>query len=405
MTVLRLIAIILVFVMVSLAWFLLGGTLKFRTADLANEVSARWGPEGLAQKSPTLRVHGGDNSAGRELPPLSSRIEAWIDHANRYMGLLWFSTYSVRMQGQWEVQAAPGDQEAVFSLPLPSTRTQEDFSISMDGKRIDETQAVVPGQVSIALPNDGQRHTIAVSYSTRALDSWTYVPTQPLLRDFTLTVHTNFHDIDYPKGSISPNAPASSEKDGMQATWRFANIRMDQAMGIQTPSRPNAGPLAARMSFFAPISLLFFGTVLFTVVLLRKLSIHPMHYVFIAAGFFAFHILLAYLVDIVNIHAAFWICAAVSVALVVSYMRLVTGIRFAVVFVGLAQMIFLVGFSYAFFWQGRTGLTITIGAILTLFALMQATGRVDWNTTFSRISPKPPTPPSPVPPSHPSAEE
>ena len=62
---------------------------------------------------------------------------------------------------------------------------------------------------------------------------------------------------------------------------------------------------------------MFFFTVLFTVVVLKKVPLHPMHYLFISAGFFAFHILMAYLVDMINIHAAFWICAAVSVLLVV----------------------------------------------------------------------------------------
>ena len=150
------------------------------------------------------------------------------------------------------------------------------------------------------------------------------------------------------------------------------------------PARSNPGPLAARMSMFAPISLLFFFTVLFTVVILKKIPLHPMHYMFISAGFFAFHILLAYLVDIINIHVAFWICAAVSIFLVVSYMRLVAGVKFAVFYVGLAQLVYLIGFSYAFFHPGWTGLTVVIGAVITLFVLMQSTGRVDWQGVFAK---------------------
>ena len=38
----------------------------------------------------------------------------------------------------------------------------------------------------------------------------------------------------------------------------------------------------------------------------------------------------------------------------------------------------MVGFSYAFFFQGFTGLAVTIGAILSLFLVMQMTARVDW---------------------------
>ena len=47
-------------------------------------------------------------------------------------------------------------------------------------------------------------------------------------------------------------------------------------------------------------------------------------------------------------------------------------------------MVYLVGFSYAFFWVGMTGLALTIGAIATLFVLMQATGRIDWYEVFRR---------------------
>jgi hypothetical protein len=103
-----------------------------------------------------------------------------------------------------------------------------------------------------------------------------------------------------------------------------------------------------------------------------------MNYFFLAAAFFAFHLLLAYLVDHVSIHLAFAICSLVSIFLVVSYLRLVVGIRFAAVEAGLAQFVFLVLFSFAFFYKGFTGLAITIGSILTLFVVMQMTGRIQW---------------------------
>jgi inner membrane protein involved in colicin E2 resistance len=111
-------------------------------------------------------------------------------------------------------------------------------------------------------------------------------------------------------------------------------------------------------------------------------SLHPMHYWFIAAAFFAFHLLLAYSVDHVSVHVAFATSAAVSLALVVSYLRVVTGMRDALLKAGVAQAIFLVLFSYAFFFEGFTGLAITVGAILTLFAMMQMTARVSWDDVF-----------------------
>ena len=56
---------------------------------------------------------------------------------------------------------------------------------------------------------------------------------------------------------------------------------------------------------------------------------------------------------------------------------------------GLSQLIYLVLFSYAFFFEGYTGLAITVGAISTLFVVMQMTGRIRWEERFSRATPRP----------------
>jgi len=47
--------------------------------------------------------------------------------------------------------------------------------------------------------------------------------------------------------------------------------------------------------------------------------------------------------------------------------------------------------DYAFFWQGWTGLTVVIGAITTLFLIMQLTGRIDWSARFPDPAPGRPT--------------
>jgi inner membrane protein involved in colicin E2 resistance len=118
---------------------------------------------------------------------------------------------------------------------------------------------------------------------------------------------------------------------------------------------------------------------MFIISTLRNLDLHPLNYFFLACAFFAFHLLLAYLVDHISIHAAMVIASIVSTALVVTYLRLVVGIRFAALEAGTAQLIYLVLFSYAFFWKGFTGLAITIISIVTLFVVMQATGRIRWS--------------------------
>jgi hypothetical protein len=84
------------------------------------------------------------------------------------------------------------------------------------------------------------------------------------------------------------------------------------------------------------------------------------------------------------------------VVLVVSYLRLVVSTLFAFREAALAQLVYLVGFSLAHFWEGYTGITITLMAIVTLFVMMQLTGRVRWHEVLSfrtTAKPQPPVPP------------
>jgi inner membrane protein involved in colicin E2 resistance len=98
---------------------------------------------------------------------------------------------------------------------------------------------------------------------------------------------------------------------------------------------------------------------------------------------------MAYLVDHISIHYSFLIASLVSLGLVISYMRLVAGSRFAMLEFGLAQFVYLVLFSYAFFFKGFTGLAVTIGSIATLFVVMQMTGRINWSEKFARSAAQP----------------
>ena len=428
MSVLRFFAVAFIFCCVSVAWAVLGGSMWLRTESLDSELSGEmarlWGPTRVIQMAPYLAdrpdaAHGDTGS----LDPAASAIDVKIRHQDRDKGLLWYSTFTVDFDATYAVPAGPlrspetvaSNRYFVFKLPEGIT-SHDGLKVSVD----DAPYAVTPSEKTsghIAVPLERiHPHKVRVSFTTYGQDFWEYVPSEavaqvrragdsPLpsvgrmseLKDFSLTIMTDFEDIDYPAGTRSPTRRAEATNGGMQAQWLYESLMTNQTMGIAMPKRPNAGPIARRMSLFAPVSLFFFFTVLFTVVVLKKIPLHPMHYLFVSAAFFAFHLLLAYLCDRISIYAAFWTCAMVSMVLVVTYMYLVAGARFGVFYVGAAQLVYLVGFSYAFLFPGSTGLTITILAILTLFVLMLATARVKWFEVFSRSKPLPPVPPVPTP--------
>lgn len=179
------------------------------------------------------------------------------------------------------------------------------------------------------------------------------------------------------QGTLSPTEKQHAGR-GWVLTWRYTNLVTGYSIGVVLPEKLQPGPLAGRISYFAPLLLLFFFFLMFVMTKMKNIHLHPVHYFFLATSFFAFHLLLAYLVDHISIHVAFAIASAVSVFPVVSYLRIVVGPHFAWREAALTQLVYLVLFSYAFFFKGYTGLAITIGAIVTLFVVMQLTARVEW---------------------------
>jgi inner membrane protein involved in colicin E2 resistance len=175
-----------------------------------------------------------------------------------------------------------------------------------------------------------------------------------------------------------------TEGSGWKLTWRYADLISGIQIGLGMPEKVNPGPFVSRVTFFAPVSLFLFLFLMFIITTLKQIRIHPMNYFFVCAAFFSFHLLLAYLADHVDINLALVISSIVSIFLVISYMRLVAGIRFAFVETGISQFVYLVLFSYTFFLRGYTGLAITILCIITLFIIMQITGRIDWNKQYSK---------------------
>jgi hypothetical protein len=225
-----------------------------------------------------------------------------------------------------------------------------------------------------------------VRYNSRGLDTWTYRfgADERIVRNFSLVMTTDFDDIDFPPSSISPDSK-EERKDGAgwKLTWKKQSLVSALMVGMVMPRRINPGPLAASMSLSAPVSLLFFFFMVFMLQCMRGVRLHPMNYFFLAASFFAFNLLFSYLVDHVDIVAAFAISAVVSIGLVAPYLRRVAGWRFALVEAGLSQVLYQTVFSVAHFFAGYTGLSITIGAILTLAVVMHLTAKIDWTARFA----------------------
>ncbi|MEN3328492.1 MAG: hypothetical protein V7638_3299 [Acidobacteriota bacterium] len=319
------------------------------------------------------------------LPLESSKIDVDLDLQHRQKGLLWYSTYKVRFNGVYGFHNTSDKEQTVdFKLPFPTAQAIYDNLIfTVDGYNVPLTNEKNTATTVFKVAA-GKTAQLAVSYSSQGLESWRYHfgdGDVAQVRDFTLRMKTNFKDIDFPDNTLSPSEKTETS-NGWELNWTYKSLLSGYQIAMVMPEKLQPGPLAGRISFFAPVSLFFFFFLMLIITTMRGIDLHPMNYFFLAAAFFSFHLLLAYLVDHISIHAAFALSSLVSVALVVSYLRLVVGIGFASREAALAQIVYLVLFSYAFFLKGFTGLAITIGSILTLFVVMQITGRVRWAERF-----------------------
>ncbi len=403
----RIIAIAFIFVCTSVAWAILGGTIFSRTYDSAvsanDRVASTWGApqnQALPAASYTELVPKKEESTENgkkiikttneevttDLPLEGSAIDVAIDLDPRQKGLLWYSTYKVAFKGVYEFRNTSSKEQLVeFTLPFPTTQAvYDDLTFQVDGisvPLVNEDNAAT-GQAKIAA---GKTAQLTTGYRSQGLNEWRYnfgSRNVTQVRDFTLKMKTNFKDIDFPDNTLSPSEKHEAGS-GWDLTWSYKNLLSGYQIAMVMPEKLQPGPLAGRISFFAPVSLFFFFFLMLIITTMRGIELHPMNYFFLAAAFFSFHLLLAYLVDHVSIHVAFAISALVSVFLVVSYLRLVVGLHFASREAALAQFVYLVMFSYAFFIKGFTGLAITLGSVVTLFVAMQVTGRIRWADKFS----------------------
>lgn len=401
----RIATLAFIFVCTSIAWIILGVTIFSRTdSPLANELESRvaksWGtpqeqsPPTASYQHEVFRTVQDEKGATEvrtiESVPLTiegSKIDVALDLAHRQKGLLWYSTYGVVFAGDYTFTNSTGqDQNVTFQLNFPSQLAiYDDLVLSVDSQPLPAKNAGAGAQGTIRIPA-GKTVVLHTGYRSQGLDTWQYDFGQGVsqVRDFTLNMHTNFKGIDFPENTLSPTTKEQTA-GGWNLTWNYENLISGYEIGMVMPQKLQPGPLAGQISYFAPVSLFFFFFLIFIITTLCGIDLHPINYFFLAGAFFSFHLLLAYLVDHVSIHIAFAICSVVSISLVVSYLRLVVGIRFAAVEAGLAQLVYLVLFSYAFFFKGFTGLAVTIGSILTLFVVMQATGRIRWQEKFAAV--------------------
>jgi len=406
MSVRRLVAVGFIFLCAAAAWMILGGFTHTRTDDsrrsLTEEVKTLFGGS-LDIHPPTVYAHQSfvartSNDRGEVIEAVkerkryakcvSSRIRLRVSLDPRKKGVLWFPTFRCAYDAEHIFLMPQGSESSAYlhASLTSSDAVYDHITLKVNEREITDITPLVRKRPVVLDIEPADRIRVRLSYRTTGLEKVLYLISPQEndvaeISDFLMTLTTDFRDIDFPSSTISPTGRQRAGR-GWELTWDFKRSITGKDIGLIIPSKRNPGEIVGRVTFFAPVSLLFYLMVVIVLSLLKGIRIHPMNYFFISAAFFSFHLMYSYFADHFDIYITFALASLISMGLTASYLKIFTPLRFAFVHSALAQFVYLVVFSFSFFFKGITGLIVTVAAVVTLFVLMQMTGRLDWDAIF-----------------------
>ncbi|MEI9893992.1 MAG: hypothetical protein WDN28_08895 [Chthoniobacter sp.] len=255
MTIKRLLAICFIVGCTSAAWFLLGGTVQYRSTQtdthLGPEVIKNWGPV-LTQEHPALFYEAptGGN-ARREIQPGTSDIAVTLTYEPKQKGLLWYRTYKAEFTGKYLVKnPTPIAQTIYAAFKFPAADARYDaFSLHFGDKLTDK--APVNGVIRESLLlKPGEEVPLTVTYRATGLNQWVYsLASAKRLKNLHLAMTTNFSEINIPPFAESPTSRAVAG-EGRKLQWDYTDVIGANAIAMDMPAVTNPGYVAGRMTFF-----------------------------------------------------------------------------------------------------------------------------------------------------------
>lgn len=290
----RVAAIVLIFAATALAWVILGATIFGRTYDMEGPSKARvesswgtaqtqapptatmerpWRRETVTEAGKPPEVRKVETFRTETLPLESSTVNVNLALEHRQKGLLWYSLYKVAFQGGYTfTNSTEFDQRVRFRLQYPAQNAiYDDLVFSVDGAPLQLTSDD-SGMHGYANVGAGKTATVRVAYNSQGQSRWRYSFGNNVsqIKNFELRMKTNFKDIDFPENALSPSNKRETP-DGWELNWSYKNLVSGFDIGMVMPDKLQPGPLAGRISFFAPVSLFFFFFLMFIITTLRNI--------------------------------------------------------------------------------------------------------------------------------------
>ena len=200
-----------ILVLATAGWWVLGMVTTRRSSEfsvrLGGAVESLWGRP-IVQKEPAAWVESPGADEKRRLLPSKNAIKVDLDLEYRRKGLIWYSVYFCDFEGAYTFtnreQAA---RKVKIQFDFPSREgTYNSVSVDLDGEQLESQVSAAEGIRELIEIAPGQSRVFTVRYRRRGTREWRYRPDSSTGRILGLsaTVTTDFHEIDFPDGTIPP---------------------------------------------------------------------------------------------------------------------------------------------------------------------------------------------------------
>lgn len=358
-----------VYVALTAAWLALASSLEQRHDSvqdrLRSAVSGLWGqaqttqcpflPDGPAMDSATLQVD--------------------LTMEYRKKGHSWYSVYTALVAGEYALPPEAAGKTLKLSLPAGAGMLNQ-FALQLDGREVtDYSQS--GDAVEIPIPENGAQK-LTVKHESQGSESWWFNFSQAprIPKNLDLTLVTNFDEVDFPDGSVSPTLSKKQEQ-GWCFQWSYDRLLSGGSVGVELPRKRDDGRTLIDICRYGPLGLLLFFGALTLSALDGKKEIHPIHLTLLGCAYFSFHILFVYLADVIPLVVALAVSTAVTTFIIAAYTRRVYGTPFSTQRVIPALALYLLLYSSAFMIEGFKGLPLVALLVLTLHLAMQLSTRLE----------------------------
>ncbi|HCL58121.1 MAG TPA: hypothetical protein DHW82_14095 [Spirochaetia bacterium] len=312
----------------------------------------------------------------------SQDITIKADSSIRQKGFLKFPGFKLVFKAQFQLKNFKNiEKDFRFILKLPGNAGNlTGVNVLCDGKKYEEDSNFADGIEWNGKLKPQQMKIFEIEYTAQGTSKIIYTLAQKSLeiKNFHAVLETDYADIRIPDKAMLP-LTQDSMSGKSRIEWKAENLISGQNLALEFHIKENHGELAAKLFFYAPLSLILFIGLLILMSVGKEVELHIMHYLFFIIGFFIFYLLNSYLLTFLPVIGAIFTSLAVSSGIVIYYSILLKKGKELIQAVILSLALFQWLFSGAFFAEEYTGLFITLGSIGAFILLIKKTASVKWN--------------------------